>query len=357
MDRIAPRVSTAVHGSESTAHSQRLGTETVEIICYLSHSFHRKTQMKTNLVRGCDAMGRTLKQACWLTLIFIAGLACFAGTAAAQSGSQATADAAIQDPPRDPNFPARMEVLHIPSGGVKINGVAMVASGPGPHPVFVLFHGLPGNEKNLDLAQAVRRAGWTVVTLNYRGSWGSPGKFRFAQNLADARAVLAFLREPSTAKRLGLDTTRVAIGGHSMGGWVAAQTVAADRSLLGAVIISAADMGSFGVRARSEPASIEALMNDSREALAGVTGKSMTDELAAHGPAWSFRTLAPELKETRLLVLYSNDLVKAHSEALIADLKASDSKFLTTGYAPTDHSWSDSRIKLSSLVIKWLGGL
>ncbi|MDO8912512.1 MAG: hypothetical protein Q8N10_08825 [Phenylobacterium sp.] len=32
-----------------------------------------------------------------------------------------------------------------------------------------------GNEKNLDLAQAVRRAGWNAVTFNYRGSWGSPG--------------------------------------------------------------------------------------------------------------------------------------------------------------------------------------
>jgi pimeloyl-ACP methyl ester carboxylesterase len=69
-----------------------------------------------------------------------------------------------------------MEVIHVPSGGAQINGVVYVASGERPHPAFVFFHGLPGNEKNLDLAQAVRRAGWTVVTVNYRGSWGSPGK-------------------------------------------------------------------------------------------------------------------------------------------------------------------------------------
>jgi hypothetical protein len=37
-------------------------------------------------------------------------------------------------------------------------------------------HGLPGNEEFLDLAQAVRRAGWNTVTFNYRGPWGSPGK-------------------------------------------------------------------------------------------------------------------------------------------------------------------------------------
>ena len=50
------------------------------------------------------------------------------------------------DPPRDSVHPARMEVLHIPSGGVNINGVAYIASGPGAHPAFIFFHGLPGNE-------------------------------------------------------------------------------------------------------------------------------------------------------------------------------------------------------------------
>jgi hypothetical protein len=43
--------------------------------------------------------------------------------------------------------------------------------------VALICHGLPGNEKHLDLAQAVRRAGWLAVTFNYRGSWGSQGVF------------------------------------------------------------------------------------------------------------------------------------------------------------------------------------
>ena len=112
-------------------------------------------------------------------------------TPAAQAQAISTAQAIAQDPPADAAHPARMEVIHVPTGGVKVNGIVYVAAGPGPHPTFVLFHGLPGNERNLDLAQAVRRAGWNVVAINYRGSWGSPGAFSFAQNLEDARAVLA----------------------------------------------------------------------------------------------------------------------------------------------------------------------
>lgn len=50
-----------------------------------------------------------------------------------------------------------MTVVHIPTHGLLINGVVYQASGAGLHPTIVICHGLPGNEKNLDLAQAARR--------------------------------------------------------------------------------------------------------------------------------------------------------------------------------------------------------
>src|SRR5437764_2321093 len=145
-----------------------------------------------------------------------------AALSAAPLSAQQVPRAIFTDPPHDAKHPARMEVLHIPSGQVKINGVAYLAAGAGVHPTFVFFHGLPGNEKNLDLAQAVRRAGWNAITVNYRGSWGSPGTFRFAQNIEDGHSVLAFLRDPANAKQFGVDTARLVIAGHSMGGWVTA---------------------------------------------------------------------------------------------------------------------------------------
>ena len=130
-----------------------------------------------------------------LTAVILAAALALASPAVAQV---TTATVIAADPPPDIKNPARMEVIHVPSGGVAFNGVVYVPSGPGPHPAFILFHGLPGNEKNLDLAQAVRRAGWTVVTINYRGSWGSPGQYRFAGNLEDADAVLlSFAIQPT----------------------------------------------------------------------------------------------------------------------------------------------------------------
>ena len=104
------------------------------------------------------------------TLLLVAAAAALCPPLLAQQVPRAI----YTDPPRNTAHPARMEVLHIPSGGVTINGVAYLASGRGAHPTFVFFHGLPGNEKNLDLAQAVRRAGWHAITVNYRASWGTP---------------------------------------------------------------------------------------------------------------------------------------------------------------------------------------
>lgn len=279
-----------------------------------------------------------------------------AGPAVAQAPKVSIPKAVTADPAPDAKFPARMEVLHIPSGGVEINGVALVASGEKPHPVFVLFHGLPGNEKNLDLAQAVRRAGWTVVTINYRGSWGSPGKFSFAQNVEDARNTLAYIRQPEVAKKLNIDPTRIAIGGHSMGGWVTVEAAAAEAGtgLLGAVTISTADLGSMGTLGKVARAPILNTMKNNMETLAGVTPDSMTDEVIAHGAEWSFDVAAPKLKDTPLLVLYSKDGLDGMSKNLVAKAQAAGAKNVASTYVETDHGWSDKRIMLQALVINWL---
>lgn len=255
------------------------------------------------------------------------------------------------DPPRDSANPARMEVLHIPSGDVKINGVAYLASGAGRHPVFVFFHGLPGNEKNLDLAQAVRRAGWHAITVNYRGSWGSPGVFRFGGNLEDADAVLSFVRDTANARRLGIDPERVVIAGHSMGGWVTVLTAARHPELLGAILISAADMGAVGAVPR---AALVEMMADNLESLAGVTPASMADEVIAGAPRWGFAGAAAGLTRMPLLVLSSDDGLAPASEALVQRVRGLGNTHVTATHMATDHSWSDKRIALQAAVINWL---
>lgn len=266
----------------------------------------------------------------------------------------ATPAAIFTDPPHDRAHPASMEVLHIPTGGVEINGVAYLASGPGAHPTLVICHGLPGNEKNLDLAQAVRRAGWNAITFNYRGSWGSPGSFRFVQVPEDAAAVLAWIRMPDVAARLRIDPRRIVLAGHSMGGWATARAAADDPLVIGAIMISLGDLGAVGKSSRAELVKIAA---ENSETLADTSPERMADELAANADSFSILHAAKGLKRMPVLVLTSDDGLAEHSNALVAAIRADGGKRLETRHVATDHSWSDSRIVLESTVIEWLGAL
>jgi uncharacterized protein len=269
------------------------------------------------------------------------------------TSAQSVPAAIYTDPPADAAHPAGMTVLHIPSHGALINGLVYSPSGAGPHPTLIICHGLPGNEKNLDLAQAVRRAGWNAVTFNYRGSWGSPGVFRFAQNLEDADSVLAYLRDPANASKLGIDTKRIAIAGHSMGGWVTAQTAAHDHGLIGVILISAADMGKSGV-SRDK---IVDMMADDMETLNGVTAESMADEVIAHAKEFGFARAVDGLTQLPLLVLSADDGLAPGTDALVAAIRAKGGRNVTSIHAATDHSWADHRIYLESTIIKWLAQL
>jgi len=59
---------------------------------------------------------------------------------------------------------ASMQTMQIPSHGELMNALVYIAAGAGPHPVVILLDGFPGNERNLDLAQDMRRAGWDVLS-------------------------------------------------------------------------------------------------------------------------------------------------------------------------------------------------
>jgi len=268
--------------------------------------------------------------------------------------AQSAPKAIWTDPPHDKQHPARMEVLHVPSGGVKINGIALITPGAGVHPTLVFLHGLPGNEKNIDLLQAVRRAGWNAVTINYRGSWGSPGVFRFDNTLADATALLAFLRDPANSRALGVDTTRLVLAGHSMGGWVTAMTAARDRGLAGAILISAANMGAEGAVTREQAT---AMMADNMESLAGGTAQTFGDDLRAGAEALRWSHAVTGLARLPLLVLTSDDGLAPGADSLVADLRKAGDRQVTVVHEATDHSWSDRRIALESAVLRWLQAL
>jgi len=262
--------------------------------------------------------------------------------------------AVIADPPVDKAHPATMVYVQIPSHGALMNGALYTAAGAGPHPAVMLFHGFPGNEQNLDLAQAMRRAGYDVLTMHYRGAWGSPGSFSFTHALEDSDAAIAFLKV--NAAKFHIDTKRIFTVGHSMGGWMAASATAHDPDIAGAILISAADMGTSGARFHDPAERKKAMDNMYREGaipLAGTTADALIDELIAHGAGWDFVDLTPELKSRPILVITADDNSPKNSARLAEALRAAGGK-VSEIHFPTDHPYSDHRIALESAVVDWL---
>lgn len=280
-----------------------------------------------------------------------------AAAAALSVGAARAADlppaAVYTDPPVDAAHPARAETLHIPTGGVKVNGLAYIAAGPGAHPTVIFFHGFPGIEKNLDLAHTIRRSGWNVVTLNYRGSWGSPGTYSFRGNLEDARAVLAYLRTPEVAAKLQLDPKRLVVMGHSMGGWVTAVTAGDDPDLKGAVLISAADMAQLAALPFQTRVTLSA---DSMETLAGVTAEDLARQMEGL-KGRDFATAAPGLVDRPLLLLSSDDGLRPMTDALAADIRKRGGTKVTTIHGATNHAWDSLRVRLATEILNWLAAL
>ncbi len=264
--------------------------------------------------------------------------------------------AVTQDTPSDPAHRAAMKAVPIPSGGTALNAVLYVAAGAGPHPTVLLLHGFPGNEQNLDLAQAMRRAGWNVLTLHYRGSWGTPGSFSFHHVLEDADAALAWLRS-SAGRAAGVDTGHIVVIGHSMGGMTTAYEAGHDRAIIGAGLISAAGMNLFtGPRAEMIKALGDEYGAGTMHTLAGTSPDALYDEVKADPKPFTLNTYAAGAAMKPILVVSSDDGLQPVDDGFAAAVTASGGS-PRKAHLATDHNYSDMRIALETIVIDWLATL
>jgi uncharacterized protein len=257
--------------------------------------------------------------------------------------------------------PASMKSFQIPSHGAFLNAFVYVAAGPGPHPAVVLLHGFPGNERNLDLAQDIRSAGWDVLYFDYRGSWGSPGDFSFTHAIEDTAAAIDHLRSAQMAQILRLDPTRIVLIGHSMGGFMAVQAAAADPGIVGIGLISAADMGGRiprPVTRDREQTAIKALSaaydRDGMAPLSGCTPEGLAREMIANAASWSFMTKISSLTSRPVLVVTSEDAYSRGDQGFAGALRRAGNSRVSTLHLTTDHAYSDQRGPLSSAVLRWL---
>jgi len=278
--------------------------------------------------------------------------------AGAQAPVSSGTDPVTTDPAvRDTAFPPDIEELAFTSAGARVNALMYVAQGAGPHPTVVLLHGFPGNERNLDLAQAIRRAGINVLFFSYRGLWGSGGIFSLPNSLEDVAAAFRYLRTADTAKRYRVDSHRIALLGHSLGGWAALMGAAADPSIECVGGIEVANMGAYGRQMRTDTKARDAFQQyfiwlAEPGGPLHADGRRLITSIETNADAWDVTTKGAALGG-RTLLLLDNTQNKGHAD-LVRALNGAGAQHLTELVWDTDHSFSDRRIALARTVVGWL---
>jgi len=261
--------------------------------------------------------------------------------------------AVITDPAPDKQFPPGLSVLTIPSNGSEIDAFLYLAAGSNPHGTVMLLHGLPGYEINGDLAQSIRRAGWNVLIFNYRGTWGSTGTFSQSSAIEDTATVVRFLRDPANVATYRIDPRRLVIVGHSFGGFLAGYVGSHDPDISAIGIISATNLGRINFDPKERDTRLQRWQTQLHP-VHGATASDLFAEAERHAKEWDYVQWADALRTRPVLLVEADDQNHADMEALASAMRQRGSARLEQKAVATDHSFSDHRIVLQTIVINWL---
>lgn len=266
------------------------------------------------------------------------------------------------DPMRvDSEYPAGMECFKFNSHGSDLVASIYTAQGKGPNPTIVIFHGFPGYEKNFDLAQIFRRAGYNVMIFHYRGSWGSEGAYSITHDLEDAETAIEFLRSAECIQAYRVDPTRIVLMGHSLGGFVAFMTAANHPEIKSVAFLAGANFGTFGkmfTQSGQDIKEMAKIWEPMIFPLKGVTAEQFMQEIMENYEKWDLLGKIGKLKDHSIFMAGgSRDTdvpVEGTHKVLVSAFKDNNAKNLTEMIFEADHYFSDKRIALAKELLCWL---
>jgi len=270
-----------------------------------------------------------------------------------------TACASYEAPPSPTDETlASISELTILSNGKRMSGLIYQAAGAGPHPTAIMLHGYPGNEKNLDVAQALRKAGWNALFFHYRGAWGSEGEFSFTHSEEDVQTVISYAQNIETASRLRIDPNKISLVGHSMGGHMAVAGILDNPSVVCSVAHDGANMGarSKGLFSNQQSTKLWSDYSDTLFMLNGWSGAKAIAEITKYGTQLDLVRRAENINKRGIhLIAADTEIIPIdlHIKPLYQALNKHTNK-ASYELIDDDHSFSNSRDKLITSTLNFL---
>ncbi|MES2003641.1 MAG: alpha/beta fold hydrolase [Bacteroidota bacterium] len=244
--------------------------------------------------------------------------------------------------------PAGFQELQLPSAGSLLQGFMYKANGAQAHPTLLVLHGYPGNERNLDLAQAVRAHGWNVIYFNYRGSWGSQGEFSFRHCVEDVKNVVAYCTQ--NAAKMQIDPNNIVLFGHSMGGFVCLKSLQEIPEIKKGFALSAWDI--YQNTSTASPADLAKREKEADDyfVLNKPSGKALFAAVLKEKDFHDLRNAAPAIASKQVVMLDEHH----NNEALAAVFQKTNHTYFSYEVWNTDHSFTNKRASLIKKVLAFL---
>ena len=222
-------------------------------------------------------------------------------------------------------------------------GVLYTAAIDAPCPTAVLLHGIPGAEKNVDIAYRLRDLGWHSLIVHFAGTWGSAGNYDMTQQPDDVLAALDFLLTPDHAWQV--DPQQIVVIGGSLGGRAA--LVAADRDARISKVITLGGISDFDEVMLSDD-----FFKNAAAFLHSVDGIAVKRQWARLGGADNPIALVGKLTQPLLIVHGTEDEVIPFYNAEALRQAARNAEMVRIDGA--DHLFTQHRTQLVEIVTRWL---
>ena len=270
-------------------------------------------------------------------------------------------DPVINDPIEiDHENPSTMRSVIIKSDGENLVGTVFLAAGIDKKPTVLLLHGFPGNDTNMDVAYAIQRAGWNVVTFHYRGCWGSKGKYSWNNCLRDVTNVYDAIKQEQLCDELKIDKDKIVLIGHSMGAFFATMAAIENKidNVLGLALFNTGLAGEL----ISDNEELRKFAIDSvNKGMHFVNiGKpeDLVEEMISNSSKWNLLSYVQELSKKNFYMISAEYDQTAPDELHYKPLfnifnKVSPGKKYTE-LIKSGHGFTNKRIELARRVINWL---
>lgn len=254
------------------------------------------------------------------------------------------------------SFPEINE-LSIVSGGCHLYGYVLTPDQriPGPHPTVIMSHGFPGYTTNNDLELALMRMGCVVIHMNHRGAWGSEGMYLFTNLKDDLIAIAKWAHNPAIADQYRIDPERIFLVGHSMGGQTVLNAAKDLDFIRGVAAMAAYDIGA-AFRYKMEKDLFLMIETEGQCLKMNSAGDVYENALMNQQELSILNRYDALISKNVLLVEASFDTIAPPDKMLrpLAEKLKEAGGNVTYETIPSNHSFVGQRMKLTTLVGRWI---